>query len=69
LAVKINVFNIKIYKPETVQSPIYSHADPQSPRPITKGARVKGNEIQSQDNRKDRNKNWKQTKNIKINVK
>jgi hypothetical protein len=53
---------IKTYQLETVQSPIYSHADSQSPRPITKGARVNGIEIQSQNNKKDRTNNRKQMK-------
>jgi len=64
--VNINVFNKKKYKPETVQFLVYSHADSQSSRPITKGARVKGNEIQSQETRKDRTKNRKQRKNSTI---
>jgi hypothetical protein len=68
LMVNINLCNTKLYQAETVQSPIYSHTDSQSTRPITRGARVKGNDIQSQDNRKDRTKNTKQRKNITINI-
>jgi len=64
--VNINLFNIKVCKLETIQFLIYSQADSQMP--ITKGARVKGKEIQSQNNRKDRAKNRKQRKNIKISV-
>jgi len=66
--VNINLFNIKVCKLETIQFLIYSQADSQISRPITKGARVKGKEIQSQNNRKDRAKNRKQRKNIKISV-
>jgi hypothetical protein len=62
------MYLIQKYKPETVHLLIYSHADSQSSRPITKGARVKGNGIQSQENRNDRTKNRKQRKTITINV-
>ena len=54
--VNINLFNIIVCKLETVQFPIYSQANSQISRPITKGARVKENEIQCQNNRRAESK-------------